>query len=305
MAAAEAFAAADTNGDGTITLDEFKTWYQDAATKAVAEDGDVATAFPALEMAAAESSLVAREESSGALEPAEYEERAIGAGTNSGVVGLIDKLRGSTAEPSAASVPAGSDVESAAEEPPSPTPAPAPSLLAPLAPLLGPASLEMVSDDDFPAGTEEAEPGGRGGLDRLDGLGGSRPFQALGSDLAILRQRYRSDWADGWAARGKVASAVLLLYVACLAPTVSFGGLAATLTGGNIGVVEFLVSHGCSGMLYALLSGQPMTFIAPTGNSFLLRWCERARTPLLRCTFHSDLKHFNHHRRHLCWVRPC
>jgi hypothetical protein len=68
-----------------------------------------------------------------------------------------------------------------------------------------------------------------------------QPFAALQRDFARRSVSYRSDWADGWHSRGKVASAVLLLYVACLAPTVSFGGLAAVLTDGQIGVVEFLV----------------------------------------------------------------
>jgi len=69
----------------------------------------------------------------------------------------------------------------------------------------------------------------------------NRPFASLVRDFKRRAVSYKSDWTDGWASRGKVSSAVLLLYVACLAPTVSFGGLAAVLTEGQIGVVEFLV----------------------------------------------------------------
>jgi len=69
----------------------------------------------------------------------------------------------------------------------------------------------------------------------------NRPFESLVQDFKRRAASYKSDWTDGWASRGKVSSAVLLLYVACLAPTVSFGGLAAVLTEGQIGVVEFLV----------------------------------------------------------------
>lgn len=69
------------------------------------------------------------------------------------------------------------------------------------------------------------------------------------SDIVKSAQLYRQDWANGFVP--KTASAVLLLYVACLAPTVSFGGLCSFLTEGNLGVVEFLVSHGAAGILYS------------------------------------------------------
>jgi hypothetical protein len=46
---------------------------------------------------------------------------------------------------------------------------------------------------------------------------------------------------------------------------VAFGGLTNIITNGSIGVKEFLVSCGLSGMLYSIFSGQPMTFQGPTG----------------------------------------
>lgn len=90
-------------------------------------------------------------------------------------------------------------------------------------------------------------------------------FSSLREDFAVSSLTYRKDWMDGVKGWTKTLSAVLLLYFACLAPTVSFGGLCAVLTNGNLGVIEFLVSHGAAGMVYSVLSGQPMTFIAPTG----------------------------------------
>lgn len=53
-----------------------------------------------------------------------------------------------------------------------------------------------------------------------------------------------------------------------------------------MGVVEFLLSSGASGMLYAALSGQPLTFIAPTGLTLaftcaLYGFCQIAAVPFL------------------------
>ena len=50
------------------------------------------------------------------------------------------------------------------------------------------------------------------------------------------------------------------------APTVAFGGLTNIITEGQIGVIEFIISCGAGGMFYSLFSGQPMTFVGPTGD---------------------------------------
>lgn len=42
---------------------------------------------------------------------------------------------------------------------------------------------------------------------------------------------------------------ILFLYFACLSPAVSFGTIASEITLGNIGIVEFLLSSGLSGMV--------------------------------------------------------
>lgn len=53
-----------------------------------------------------------------------------------------------------------------------------------------------------------------------------------------------------------------------------------------MGVIEFLLSCGISGMLYAMLSGQPMTFIGPTGLTLcfivaLSSFCQKYAIPFL------------------------
>lgn len=68
-------------------------------------------------------------------------------------------------------------------------------------------------------------------------------------DLNRRRPHYISDWADGFKDKRHSIPAILFLYFACLSPAVSFGTISDQLTNGSIGVVEFLLSSGASGMV--------------------------------------------------------
>jgi len=97
-------------------------------------------------------------------------------------------------------------------------------------------------------------------------------------DVRRRRKVYLSDWTDAFKNKRKVIPAILFLYFACLSPAVSFGTIASQITNGSMGIVEFLLSSGFSGMAYAVLCGQPMSFIAPTGLTLafisgLFRFC--------------------------------
>eukprot|EP00547_Thalassionema_nitzschioides_P010419 CAMPEP_0194229072 /NCGR_PEP_ID=MMETSP0156-20130528/43701_1 /TAXON_ID=33649 /ORGANISM="Thalassionema nitzschioides, Strain L26-B" /LENGTH=526 /DNA_ID=CAMNT_0038961609 /DNA_START=387 /DNA_END=1967 /DNA_ORIENTATION=+ len=84
-------------------------------------------------------------------------------------------------------------------------------------------------------------------------------------DFETRRQHYLSDWTDAFKKKRQVIPAILFLYFSCLSPAVSFGTIASEITNGSIGIVEFLLSSGVCGMAYAVLCGQPMGFVAPTG----------------------------------------
>ena len=117
-------------------------------------------------------------------------------------------------------------------------------------------------------------------------------------DLNRRKVHYISDWVDGLKSKRQTIPAILFLYFACLSPAVSFGTISSQITNGSMGVVEFLLSCGLSGMVslwlfeaaaavfvflrprtqpilciplfvpvqaYSVLCGQPMAFIAPTG----------------------------------------
>eukprot|EP00529_Nitzschia_sp_RCC80_P014708 CAMPEP_0113460486 /NCGR_PEP_ID=MMETSP0014_2-20120614/11014_1 /TAXON_ID=2857 /ORGANISM="Nitzschia sp." /LENGTH=730 /DNA_ID=CAMNT_0000352145 /DNA_START=412 /DNA_END=2604 /DNA_ORIENTATION=- /assembly_acc=CAM_ASM_000159 len=104
------------------------------------------------------------------------------------------------------------------------------------------------------------------------------------NDIERRKAVYVSDWTDGFKNMKKVIPAVLFLYFACLSPAISFGTIAAQITNDSIGVVEFLLSAGASGMAYSILCGQPMAFIAPTGLTLafisgLFRFCTVNQLP--------------------------
>lgn len=96
---------------------------------------------------------------------------------------------------------------------------------------------------------------------KRNGMG--KPFSGLVMNLRKRMKYYKSDWTDGF--NQKSISAVLFLFFTCLAPTVAFGGLTNIITNGTIGVIEFILSCGIGGILYSIFSGQPMTFVGPTG----------------------------------------
>lgn len=103
-------------------------------------------------------------------------------------------------------------------------------------------------------------------------------------DISKRKKHYVSDWTDALKNKRQVIPAILFLFFACLAPAVSFGTISSEITNGSIGVVEFLLSSGLSGMVYAVLSGQPMAFVAPTGLTLafisgLFRFCTSYSLP--------------------------
>ena len=90
-----------------------------------------------------------------------------------------------------------------------------------------------------------------------------QPLSGLRNDIRRRAPHYKSDWMDGF--RKRTLGASLFLYFACLAPVVAFGGISNLITEGSIGVIEFVISSGMAGIIYAVFAGQPMTFVGPTG----------------------------------------
>ena len=109
----------------------------------------------------------------------------------------------------------------------------------------------------------------------------------FGGLLADIRRRwpwYLNDFRDGL--NGKCAASVLFLTMACLAPAVTFGGVMAVQTHGQIGAIEMIVATAVCGMIYALCAGQPLIILGGTGpllifTAVLYGLCDDLSIPFL------------------------
>jgi len=103
-------------------------------------------------------------------------------------------------------------------------------------------------------------------LVREDGLYFSGRF--AGGIRADIRRRlpwYASDWTDGARGGVKTLTAALYMFFGCLAPGIAFGAYFDQYSGGKSGVVEYLITQGVSGVIFAIISGQPLVILRPTG----------------------------------------
>lgn len=107
----------------------------------------------------------------------------------------------------------------------------------------------------------KVEPAGPAKIDALTYTG--RLFGGVVEDIRRRLPHYLSDFKDG--VNPKALSSTLFLYFACLAPAVTFGGVMAVQTGGQIGAIEMIVASSVCGVLYALFAGQPLVILGGTG----------------------------------------
>jgi len=85
------------------------------------------------------------------------------------------------------------------------------------------------------------------------------------ADIARRLPWYVSDWSDGFKGGLKTLTASLYMFFACLAPGIAFGAFFDQHSGGQSGVVEYLVTQSVSGIIFAIISGQPLVILRPTG----------------------------------------
>jgi mannitol/fructose-specific phosphotransferase system IIA component (Ntr-type) len=106
----------------------------------------------------------------------------------------------------------------------------------------------------------------------------------LRHDVARRWPHYLSDFVDGL--HGKCVGSTLFLFFACLAPAVTFGGVMAVQTDGQIGAVEMIAASAFCGVVFALISGQPLVILGGTGpllvfTAILFRLCSDLSIPFL------------------------
>ncbi|KAL8790115.1 MAG: hypothetical protein Q9213_000817 [Squamulea squamosa] len=89
-----------------------------------------------------------------------------------------------------------------------------------------------------------------------------QPGRLLKQDIKTLRQRYISDWT--LFNQLIVASAVYVFFTNLL-PGITFASDLYVLTGKQWGTIEVVFSTGLCGVIFALLSSQPLTILGVTG----------------------------------------
>jgi mannitol/fructose-specific phosphotransferase system IIA component (Ntr-type) len=109
-------------------------------------------------------------------------------------------------------------------------------------------------------------------------------FEGIKRDIARRLPHYLDDFREGM--HPKCIGSTLFLFFACLAPAVTFGGVMAIETGGQIGAVEMIVASAFCGVIFALFSGQPLIILGGTGpllvfTAILYRLCLDLNLPFL------------------------
>lgn len=94
-----------------------------------------------------------------------------------------------------------------------------------------------------------------------------KPFGGLINDLRRRYPHFKSDIRDGLNAQ--CAAAAIFMYFAALSGAITFGGLMSDKTENLIGISETLIATALSGVVFALLSGQPLVIVGSTGPLLL------------------------------------
>lgn len=94
-----------------------------------------------------------------------------------------------------------------------------------------------------------------------------RPWGGLIKDLKRRYPHYWSDLVEGL--NGQCVAAAIFMYFAALSGAITFGGLMADKTNNLVGISETLVATSFAGIVFALLSGQPLVIIGATGPLLL------------------------------------
>ncbi|KAJ3601512.1 hypothetical protein NHX12_032480 [Muraenolepis orangiensis] len=89
------------------------------------------------------------------------------------------------------------------------------------------------------------------------------PFGGMVRDLKRRYRHYISDYTD--ALNPQVLAAVIFIYFAALSPAVTFGGLLSDKTEKMMGVSELLVSTSLQGIIFCLISAQPVLVVGFSG----------------------------------------
>lgn len=91
----------------------------------------------------------------------------------------------------------------------------------------------------------------------------NRPWGGLLNDIKRRLPMFKSDIVDGL--NTETLAAAIFMYFAALSTAITFGGLCSEKTKNLIGIPETLMAASVVGLVFHLLSGQPLTIIGTTG----------------------------------------
>ncbi|XP_071942562.1 electrogenic sodium bicarbonate cotransporter 1-like [Antedon mediterranea] len=102
-------------------------------------------------------------------------------------------------------------------------------------------------------------------------------FGGLLEDIKTKAPFYLSDFTD--ALNIQCFASFIFMYIACITPIITFGGLLGAATNDNIAAFESLLGAAICGIMYHLFSGQPLTIIGSTGpilifEEIMFKLCE-------------------------------
>ncbi|XP_031419098.1 anion exchange protein 2a isoform X2 [Clupea harengus] len=115
---------------------------------------------------------------------------------------------------------------------------------------------QLKSPDD-----KDLRPPFKPGDDPLKRTG--RLFGGVVRDVQRRYPKYMSDFKD--ALNPQCMAAVIFIYFAALSPAITFGGLLGEKTEGLIGVSELIIATAIHGVLFCLLSAQPLLVVGFSG----------------------------------------
>lgn len=112
----------------------------------------------------------------------------------------------------------------------------------------------------------------------------NRPWGGLINDIKRRYPMFKSDVVDGL--NSETLAATIFMYFAALSTAITFGGLCSEKTKNLIGIPETLLAASVVGMVFHLLSGQPLTIIGTTGplvlfDEALYKFCLTNDLPFL------------------------
>lgn len=84
---------------------------------------------------------------------------------------------------------------------------------------------------------------------------------ALVRDLRNRWPHYTSDWVDAFVAGRKIISPTVFIFLASLLPAIAFGQQISDITNGSFGIAQVLIVTALSGIIQAILGGQPLLII--------------------------------------------